>query len=218
MILISEEDKAQVSHPPHLTSNWSSSFIPFCAYKTDLNFSETSPALNGTNFPLCSSFLPTILEGQLCYKLTLNKTSGKGKKNELMILLDYNEDRSVQALSNITKNAKSPNRTLDLDTAVGSIQGSSAKVQINTLSPYIAFGGGSYKMTVVKRMTAKKDFLKMPLKDKNCEDELYEDCRTRKLFEQCNCVPLELQNQKFQVEILCCLIDDTIFFAGHVDL
>ena len=48
-------------------------------------------------------------------------------------------------------------------------------------------------MSVVKRMTAKEDFLKMPLKDRNCEVELYEDCRTRKLLEECNCVPWELQ-------------------------
>ena len=44
-------------------------------------------------------------------------------------------------------------------------------------------------MSDVKRMTAKKDFLKMVLKDRNCEIELYEDCRTRKLWEKCNCVP-----------------------------
>ena len=47
-------------------------------------------------------------------------------------------------------------------------------------------------MTDVKRMTPKEDFLKMPLKDRNCEVELYEDCRTRKLLEGCNCVPWEL--------------------------
>ena len=178
-------------------SDWSSAFIPFCAYKTNLNFSETSLALDGTDFPMCSSFLPTILEGLLCYKLTLNKTSGKGKKNQLMILLDYNEDHSLQASSNGTKAAESSNSTLDLDTAVGSIQGSSAKVQIDTLSTYVGFGGGSYQMTDVKRMTAKEDFLKMPLKDRNCEVELYEDCRTRKLLEECNCVPLEMSS--FQV-------------------
>ena len=184
-------------HPPHLTSGWSSAFIPFCAYKTDLNFSGKSPTLDGTTFPVCTSFLPTILEGQLCYKLSLNKTSGQGKENELMILLDYNDDRSIQALSNLTKNAKSPNRTLDFGSAIRSIQGSSAKIQINTLSPYVGFGGGSYQMTDVKRMTAKEDFLKMPLEDRNCEVELYEDCRTRKLFRHCKCVPWEMSS--FQV-------------------
>ena len=54
-------------------------------------------------------------------------------------------------------------------------------------------------MTDVKRMTAKQDFLKMPLKDRNCEVELYDDCRTRKLFEECKCVPFEVPG--FQVQI-----------------
>ena len=31
----------------------------------------------------------------------------------------------------------------------------------------------------------------MPLKDRQCEVESYEDCRTRKLLEECNCVPWE---------------------------
>ena len=52
-------------------------------------------------------------------------------------------------------------------------------------------------LTDVKRMTAKEDFLKMPLKDRNCEVELYEDCRTRKLLEECDCVPSEVPG--FQV-------------------
>ena len=53
-------------------------------------------------------------------------------------------------------------------------------------------------MTDVKRMTAKEDFLKMPLDDRNCDIDLYEECRTRNLFEECNCVPWEFQD--FQVE------------------
>ena len=187
-----------MSHPPHLAASWSSALIPFCAYKTDLNFSKNALALPGITFPLCSSFLPTILEGQLCYKLTLNKTSGQEKENELMLLLDYNEDRSLQTSSNNSKKAvKSSNKTLSFATAIESIQGVSAKIQINTLSPYISFGGGSHMMTAVKRMTAKKDFLKMPLKDRNCEVELYEDCRTSQLLEECNCVPWEMPG--FQV-------------------
>ena len=53
-------------------------------------------------------------------------------------------------------------------------------------------------MTDIKRMTAKKDFLMMPLKDSNCEVELFEDCRTRKLLEECNCIPGEVPG--FQVQ------------------
>ena len=47
-------------------------------------------------------------------------------------------------------------------------------------------------MTVVKRMNAKEDFLSMSMKDRNCEVELREDCRTRKLLENCQCVPWEV--------------------------
>ena len=115
-----------------------------------------------------------------------------------MLLLDYNEDRSLQVSPDKEDNARSANWTLNFGTAVESIQGSSAKIAINTLSQYTGFGGGIYKLTDVKRMTAKEDFLKMELKDRNCEVELYEDCRTRKLLEECNCVPWELRG--FQVQ------------------
>ena len=199
-LLFPGADPTQVTHPVHLTSNskWSSAFIPFCAYKTDLNFSKVSLALDGTDFPLCSSFLPTILEGQLCYKLSLKEFSGRGKANALMLSLDYNEDRSLQVSSNKTDIVKLSNKTMNFDTAVKSIHTSSAKVQINTLSPYISFGGGVFMMMVVKRMTATEDFLKMPLKDRKCEVEVYEDCRTRKLFGHCKCVPWEMSGSQVQ--------------------
>ena len=189
-----------MSNPPHLTSSWSSAFIPFCAYKTNLSIGSNSFALQGINFPLCSAFLPTILEGQLCYKLKLNKTSGQGKRNELMLLLDYNEDRSLQTSSNNKVTAKPSNEMLNFDTAVESIQGVSAKVHIDTLSPYTGFGGGIYTLTVVKKMTAKDDFLGMPFTDRQCEVEAYEECRTRKLLEECKCVPWEAK--QYQVDFL----------------
>ena len=192
--LFSGKKASQVSHPPHLTSSWSSAFIPFCAYKTDLSITDQPLAMPGINFPLCSSFLPTILEGQLCYKLKLNATSGQGKRNELILLLDYNEDRSLQASSNEKEVLKIANETLNLDTAVESIQGVSAKVHIDTLSPYTGFGGGIYTLTDVKKMTAKDDFLGMPLNDRRCQIESYEECRTRKLLEACNCVPWEVSD------------------------
>ena len=188
-----------MSHPPHLTSLWSSALIPFCAYKMDLKIFKERHTLPGIAFPLCKSFIPTILEGQPCYKLTLNMTSGQGKKNELMLILDYNEDRSLQTTFNGKDDSTSSiTDTLNFDTAIESIQGVSAKVQINTLSPYVGYrsgdrnGGGKYIMTDVKRMSAKEDFLKMSLEDRKCEVELYEDCRTRKLLKECNCVPWEV--------------------------
>ena len=79
--------------------------------------------------------------------------------------------------------------TIGFDDAVQSFQ---AKVHIGTLSSFAHFGGGIYTMTDVKRMTSTKDFLKMSLKDRKCNIESYEDCRTRNLLEECNCSPWEV--------------------------
>ena len=189
--MILGEDSSQVSHPPHLTSTWSSAFIPFCAYKTDLNISKNSLALPGLTFPLCSAFLPTVLEGQLCYQLKLNQSSEQGKRNQLMLVLDYNEDRSLQISSEEERVVDFSKVTMNFDDAVQSIQGVSAKVHIGTLSPFTHFGGGIYPMTVVKNMRATDAFLEMPLAQRNCKVELYEDCRTRQLLRECDCVPWE---------------------------
>ena len=74
-----------------------------------------------------------------------------------------------------------------------------AKVHINILSPFESFGEGAYFITDVKRMRSKEDFLNMPLKDRKCNVELYEDCRTRRLLEECNCVPWDITG--FEVSV-----------------
>ena len=150
-------------------------------------------------FPLCSSFVPTILEGQRCYRLDLKELSGKGKRNELMLLLDYNEERSLQTSSKTEEVEESQFswKIMNFDTAVEGLQGVAAKVQINTLSPFVHFGGGIFSMTDVKKMTTKEDFFKLPLKERGCAVDLYEDCRTASLVKECNCVPWELPG--FQV-------------------
>ena len=181
-----------------MTSRWSSALIPFCSFKTDLNFSGNSLVLAGMTLPFCSSFLPAMLEGQLCYKLKVNKTSGQGKESELMLLLDYNEDRSLQTTTTTKKeDMKSLAATkLNLGTAVTSLHGIAAKVHIHTLSPYVGFGGGRYKMTAVKRMTATSDFLEMAFEDRKCELELYDNCKAKRLLDNCGCVPWEVPHKQ----------------------
>ena len=110
-----------------------------------------------------------------------------------MLLLDYNDDLSLHVIPEEENSGRLSRGKMNFDRAIESVQRENAKIQINTLSPYVGFGGGSYQMTDVKRMTAKEDFLKMPLKDRNCEVESCEDCNKRKLLEECNCVPWELQ-------------------------
>ena len=48
----SDKDPSQVIHPPHMSSTWSSAFIPFCAFKTDLDFSKNNFSLPNITFPL----------------------------------------------------------------------------------------------------------------------------------------------------------------------
>ena len=128
-----------------------------------------------------------------------------------MFVLDYNEDRSLQILSEKEKDDLHGSKgTMDFDDAVDSVQGASSKVHIGTLSPYTHFGGGVYTMTVVKRMRATDAFLEMPLTQRNCDEDLYEECRTRNLLGECNCVPWELpgypvsttKKQKFKIYFL----------------
>ena len=123
----------------------------------------------------------------------MNETSGEGKQNGLTLLLDYQEDLSLH-ISTGKDEEESQNskriKNLNFDTAV-SFKSTAVKVHINTLSPFTGFGWGSYKMTAVKRMTAKSDFLEMPLEDRNCKVESYEDCRRRRLLEECDCIPSE---------------------------
>ena len=75
----------------------------------------------------------------------------------------------------------------------GDFKSQKAKIQIDSLSNYAGFGGGSYRMTSVKRMTASSAFLDMPYENRGCQVELFQDCRTRRLLEACKCVPMEVQ-------------------------
>ena len=181
------------SHPPHLSvENQLSAFIPFCAFPTAA-ISELRPNIS---FPLCTSFQPTTLQGQLCYKLKVNTTSGMGKRNALVLLLDYQEDLSLQVpFQNEDNDDSKITTTLNFDTAEN-VQKNEAKIQISTLSSANYFGEGTYKMSVVKKMTAKSAFLKMPMKDRNCQVEPFEECRTKALLAECQCIPLEILSIK----------------------
>ena len=113
-----------------------------------------------------------------------------------MLLLDHNEDRSLQISFNKSEESVNSTRTINFDTDIESIQSVSAKVHIDTLSPYNSFGEGIYTMTVVKKMSATDDFLDMSFKERACQVELYEECRTNRLLDKCKCVPWEVPGHK----------------------
>ena len=47
-------------------------------------------------------------------------------------------------------------------------------------------------MAAVKRMTATNAFLDMPFEHRGCEVELFQECKTRRLLQECKCVPWEV--------------------------
>ena len=159
-------------------------------------------------YPLCSSFSPTILEGQLCYKIQLNQTSGDGQENELFLLLDYNDDYWLYSLDQVQKQFdrkreekdSTDYKHINTGSADEAFPYTRAKIQVDALSPGVGFGQGHLKLWNVKRIAAKNDFLNMPLEVRNCGTEAYQECRTRKLFEMCKCVPWELSH--IQVRIM----------------
>ena len=160
------------------------------------------------SFPVCDSFKPTLPDGQLCYHLELRKPSGQGKENELMLLLDYNTGLSIQP-----PRAKSSEPGTSTNVYLNTVDSEAieAKIRINTLSKKMNFGGGSYKMTMVKKMTAKPDFLEMPLGDRNCEIEDYEVCRTKKILTECGCVPVEFTGYQVPTCLSKSLLSDLVF-------
>ena len=189
-----------MSHPPHLlgfaNTPSPSTFIPFCAFKTRLGITKASSnatLLPNSLFPICNSFTPVALAGQLCYNLKLNKTGRQGKNGGLILVLDSNEDRSISPdLSDHPEN-KDPSLLFQDDkNQEGATK--AAKIHIHLLTPFEGVGGGHYEMTSVKNVKGTIAFLDMPEVDRQCRHERRHECETRMINEECKCVPWELQS------------------------
>ena len=187
-----------MNHPAHLVnadkSLSPSAFVPFCAFKANLSIAGSVTMHPNLSFPVCSSFVPDILEGQLCYTLKINETGGKGKQNGLMLLLDLNENRDFYTSLHYHPLLDDKYR-MNLDTE-NSMHDISAKIQINAMLPDTKYGPGSYMMTSVKEMIATDEFIGLNSKTRNCEIESYAECRTRNLLAHCGCVPWELNKMR----------------------
>ena len=186
------------AHPVHLINHDKSvspsALIPFCAFKANLSTSNSAMFHPNLSFPVCSSFVPDILEGQLCYTLRINETGGKGKENGLMLLLDLNENRDFHTSHHQHEHVDDIfEMNLDTEHSKHDIE---AKIQINAMLPVTKYGQGSYQMTSVKKMIATDHFLGLSSKIRNCEIESYDECRTKNLLAECECVPWALQNMR----------------------
>ena len=82
-----------------------SAFIPFCELAGDASLLGRRVA--GFDVPVCDKFEPTVVEGQICYRLETDRYfkqlrreregGDDGKEKEgLTLVLDYNEERNIQ--------------------------------------------------------------------------------------------------------------------------
>ena len=92
--------QAITNHPVHILNNSDSfspsAFIPFC----DLGGNMETVGTNNKEFPIpvCSAFVKTILNNQVCYKIDINEYIKEVKfdgqeKISLNLFLDYNEEK-----------------------------------------------------------------------------------------------------------------------------
>ena len=90
------------NHPVHIINVEGklspSSFIPFCEFGG--NMSAMGAKIEQFKVPVCTSFIPKILNDQLCYEVDLDayKTIMNIEndiKLGLAFFMDYNEDRQV---------------------------------------------------------------------------------------------------------------------------
>ena len=147
------------------------------------------------SFVACSHFEQTILGGQLCYSLDVNRVaksnSGAGRGNGLLLLIDpVNPEQKDKY-----KTPKSNDHmitTLNIEQTKTNTQG--IKIYINTLEKFDTFDFGSFAMRSLKKMTGTEAFLENT--DKDCYVETFENCQARRYLEEvtkhCGCVPWSL--------------------------
>ena len=196
--------ETEVSHNPiHLLSETGhtlpSCFIPYCAFGGDM--AALGRRQENFTYPVCTAFEPTILDGQLCYKIDVNKVmedvkNGVGHEAGLMFVIDLNEERALALETKKTfvdiqeceEKTHLPSRPKEVD---------NIKVHIDTLEPFSVFDSGIFIMTSVKEMKGTTNFLEMADDVRKCGLEDYvQDCKNRndlvnKLL-SCNCTPSEL--------------------------
>ena len=192
-----------VSHPVHLLDQMGnvslSTFIPFCAFQTQLGISKPFTFLPGSPYPVCKSFIPVDLHGQLCYSIKVNMTGRNGNNGGLVLVLDMNEDRSLNFGLSSQPTFEKDHTIMRLDERDQEDAKNNAKIHIQLLTPFDEIGGGSYKMTSVKKVKGTEAFRDMQESERECRHGKAEECERRKLYEQCKCVPWELKS----IQVIC---------------
>ena len=149
------------------------------------------------SFPLCSSFRPRLLDGQLCYfidldNVTKQKPTSQGPAHGLTLFLDYNQERMLGGNTDV---AREDDLVVNLNKRHEETK-EEAKIHIDTLEPFIGHGGGNYELSAIKVLSATDSFLSLPESVRGCQTEYsLLECQLqqyRLLVTYCDCVPFTL--------------------------
>ena len=117
----------------------------------------------------------------------------EGAKGELLLLLDYNDERSIAPEIFIAEKILGDKEySLEEDQEDNILE---AKIYIHTMGRYAGSGPGRFAMKSLKLMSVSENFLDLPQETRVCQVEVREHCQVRTFLERglrdCGCVPWE---------------------------
>ena len=130
-----------------------SALIPFCSFGDNVG----EIIIEDFNFPVCTMFQPTILDGQQCYEQKYDLLGGPGDHQGFSLVIDINFERSVHfntIRNQIASKAHMKNIKENFYNKKVATFGNGWKLHIDTLYSYYGFNPGSYFMTAVKNISA----------------------------------------------------------------
>ena len=209
------------NHPPHIIDHngnmMPSSFIPFCAIGN--NMSAVGRTAENFSLPVCDAFKHKLLDGQLCYQLDMRDDTvsiSQGPLGGLKFVMDYNEERNVN-VDNL-ETGQEISKEEELKGLIGLERtlnnGNDAKIYIETIEAFHAYGGGSYMMSAAKEVVGTDEYVDIAESSDLCQDRIsISNCAAidfvRTALDKCHCTPFGL---KLAFEKLV----SYIFFRLHV--
>ena len=187
-------------HPPHVTGRNGTllpgALIPFCSYQSD--WTKLGKKANGLDFEACDQFKPSVLNGERCFSLKLDKVrhgdSANGKRYGLLLVLDpstaVHEDQ-----------AQVPEHTKDNEVENDKFH---ARISLDTLSHFSETRNGSYAITALKQVTASESFMNLPEEERGCQKETKDECEARNFLieiqQKCNCIQWDLTHEETDID------------------
>ena len=170
--------------------------IPFCSYQS--NWTKLGKKGKGLDFVACDQFKPSVLNGELCFSLKLDRDrhgeSANGKWNGLLLVIDPNtavSEKQADALEHTKDNEEENDRFF-------------ARISLDTLSHFSETRNGSYAITALKQVTASESFMKLSDEERGCQEETKDECEARNFLieiqQKCNCIMWDLTHEETDID------------------